>query len=89
MLEVRVTTGPKYIRLSLCDNGPGFSEKQLPLILEAYKNLDQELPTKNHGSGIGLYLSRRLMRRMSGDLKAESAGPGKGACFSLILSKSE
>lgn len=88
ILKVMVIGYPRYIHVGLCDNGPGFSGEQLPLIFEAYKNLESGLPTQSHGSGIGLYLSRRLMRKMGGDLKAESPGPNEGACFFIILPKS-
>lgn len=88
ILKVIVIGHPRQIHIGLCDNGPGFSGQQLPLMFEAYKNLESGLPTQSHGSGIGLYLSRRLMRKMGGDLKAESRGPNKGACFYIILPKS-
>ena len=88
ILKVIVIDQPTYIHVGLCDNGPGFSKEQLPLIFEAYKNLGAGLPIQSQGSGIGLYLSRRLMRKMGGDLKAESPGPNEGACFFIIFPKS-
>ena len=88
ILKVIVIDQPTYIRVGLCDNGPGFSREQVPLIFEAYKNLGAGLPMQSQGSGIGLYLSRRLMRKMGGDLKAESRCPNEGACFFIILPKS-
>ncbi|MGQ3231280.1 MAG: ATP-binding protein, partial [Blastomonas fulva] len=36
------------------------------------------------GSGLGLYISRRLALAMQGDLAVESA-PGQGARFTLLL----
>jgi signal transduction histidine kinase len=36
------------------------------------------------GSGLGLYISRRLARAMGGDLGVDSA-PGEGARFLLML----
>lgn len=36
------------------------------------------------GNGLGLYISRAIMREMGGDLELRSA-PGEGACFALWL----
>ena len=38
-----------------------------------------------HGSGLGLFISRQLARRMHGELTAKSAGPGQGSVFVLEL----
>ncbi len=40
---------------------------------------------KAHGLGVGLYLSRRIMRAHGGDITAESPGVGQGATFTIRL----
>ena len=67
------------------DNGPGFRPHFIETIFEAYKHLDEELPVKHQGTGLGLYISRKLARKMGGDLEAYSEGEGKGAEFRIIL----
>ena len=42
--------------------------------------------TKDHGSGIGLSLSREIMRMHKGSISVLSE-PGKGSVFSLIFSR--
>ena len=37
------------------------------------------------GMGLGLYLSRHLMRAQHGSISAASAGIGKGATFTIVL----
>jgi signal transduction histidine kinase len=60
---------------------PGLAEKLfMPFVRAAGPGVDSR-----HGTGLGLAISRSLARRMGGDLKAESGGPGKGSCFTLIL----
>ena len=41
--------------------------------------------TSGNGSGLGLYVSRALMRGMGGDLVLDEATPGRGASFRLTL----
>jgi signal transduction histidine kinase len=60
------------IEISVKDNGKGFQGSLGHLGTEMY-------PSKNEkGSGIGLYLGRRLLKRMNGDLRFEN--PGQGLC---------
>ncbi len=67
------------------DNGPGFRPHFIETVFEAYKHLDEKLPVKRRGTGLGLYISRQLARKMGGDLEAYSEGEGKGAEFRIIL----
>ncbi len=67
------------------DNGPGFHPRFIDTIFEAYKHLDEELPVEHPGTGLGLYISRQLARKMGGDLEAYSEGEGKGTEFRIIL----
>jgi two-component system OmpR family sensor kinase len=41
--------------------------------------------TSGNGSGLGLYVSRALMRGMDGDLVLDPTLPGRGASFRLTL----
>ena len=41
--------------------------------------------TSGNGSGLGLYVSRALMRGMGGDLVLDPAVAGRGATFRLTL----
>lgn len=77
------------LRLTFSDNGQGFAPDKAEAIFDAYRRLNEELPGSSHGTGMGLYLSRRLARRMGGDLTAHSEGPGRGASFTLTLKTPE
>jgi len=41
--------------------------------------------SSGNGSGLGLYVSRALMRGMDGDLVLDPAEPGHGASFRLTM----
>lgn len=66
-------------RVIVADQGPGLSAEDRERIFEKFERLGR---SGDGGSGLGLYISRRLARAMDGDLTVESA-PGQGARFIL------
>lgn len=68
-------------RISVIDDGPGIDEEQQARVFEKFERLGR---SGDGGSGLGLYISRRLARAMGGDLTIESE-PGEGASFRLDL----
>jgi signal transduction histidine kinase len=68
-------------RLVVADQGEGLSEAQQARLFEKFERLGRQ---GDGGSGLGLYISRRLARAMGGELTVESA-PGQGARFILEL----
>ncbi len=73
--------GPGRIDLRIADNGSGVQERPGP------DGLPQAEPGFSQGSGIGLFLVRRLMERMNG--KASFPLPEKGEGFVVLLSLNE
>lgn len=64
----------------VADQGEGIALDDQSRIFEKFERLGRTDP----GSGLGLYISRRLARAMGGDLTVDSA-PGQGARFILSL----
>lgn len=83
-ITIGVSTGEGQSRISVADQGPGLSVEQQNVIFEKFERLGR---SGDGGSGLGLYISRRLARAMGGELFVEST-PGEGACFILELPKS-
>ena len=70
--------------LSIEDNGIGFDMKYHNRIFEIFQRLN--LPEEYVGTGIGLAMVYKSVKRMKGKIWAESE-PGKGAKFFIELSK--
>lgn len=70
--------------LQIADQGSGFAPDQAESLFDPFERNERGGTT--HGSGLGLAIARRLARKMGGDLTAASAGPGRGAVFTLTLS---
>lgn len=68
-------------RVIVADQGPGLSAEDQARVFAKFERLGR---SGDGGSGLGLYISRRLARAMGGDLSVESA-PGQGARFMLEL----
>lgn len=67
--------------ISVADEGEGLSFEQAERVFDKFERLGR---SGDGGSGLGLYISRRLARAMGGDLNVAST-PGEGACFVLSL----
>ncbi|HPF38499.1 MAG TPA: ATP-binding protein [Phycisphaerae bacterium] len=65
-------------RLDVIDNGPGMAADTLSRIFEAYYS------TKRGGSGLGLAMTRRIVRAHHGTVRAHST-PGEGTRFSFRI----
>jgi len=78
---LRVESDQGRARITVADQGEGLSEAQQERLFEKFERLGR---SGDGGSGLGLYISRRLARAMDGDLSVESA-PGQGARFTLEL----
>jgi two-component system C4-dicarboxylate transport sensor histidine kinase DctB len=68
------------IALTVSDTGSGFSEKALAHLFEPFFTTKQP----GEGLGLGLTISRDILRDFGGDLLAEPA-PGGGARFTVLL----
>lgn len=63
----------------MADNGPGFDEEDIPHLFQRFYR------GKNAGRdsiGIGLALSKSLIERQNGTLRADNGQDG-GACFTV------
>lgn len=78
-VTVSVEADGARARAIVGDQGPGLGIADHERIFEKFERLGR---SGDGGSGLGLYISRRLARAMNGDLTVEST-PGQGARFTL------
>ncbi len=76
--------GPRAV-IRIGDNGPGIKPEVLKNIFNAYTHFADDLPAACRGIGMGLYISKKLAKKMGGDLDAISSGEGQGAEFRVFL----
>jgi PAS domain S-box-containing protein len=83
-VRVRVDSRNGYVRVSVIDQGPGIPAAEQEQIFEKFYRVDPHQTHGPGGTGLGLYISRELVRRMEGRLDVSSA-PGEGATFVVEL----
>lgn len=80
-VKVGIATEPKWSSISVSDQGSGVREADRERIFLKFERLGR---TGDGGSGLGLYISRRLAQAMGGELTVGDA-EGGGAIFTLRL----
>ncbi len=81
---VRVENGAEAVRVVVSDAGPGILPADRERIFEKFYRADPQLTRAPGGTGLGLYISRELARRMGATLDVDPS-PGDGASFVLEL----
>ncbi|HEY9182657.1 MAG TPA: HAMP domain-containing sensor histidine kinase [Gammaproteobacteria bacterium] len=71
------------VALAVSDDGLGFHPTDAGKIFEKFQRLGDELKRATPGTGLGLYIVRRLVELSGGTVEARSDGPGKGAKVTL------
>ena len=75
---------PTEVFIRVSDTGIGIPEDRLETIFEPFVQLRAGLAGREAGVGLGLAISRDLVRAMNGDLRVESKA-GEGARFTIVL----
>lgn len=71
--------------IEVADTGDGLTADQLPHVFERFYRGDTARDRDHGGSGIGLTISKALVEAHGGRIAAQSAGPGRGSTFTVVL----
>ncbi|HEX6528953.1 MAG TPA: ATP-binding protein, partial [Burkholderiales bacterium] len=83
-VEITLAEEAGALRVDVRDNGPGISPEHQEVIFDKFRQAGDPPSGKAEGSGLGLYISRRIIEHSGGRLWVASR-PGQGACFSFTL----
>jgi len=67
------------------DAGPGLSDEDKRRMFGRFQRLSATPTAGEPATGLGLSIAKQLAELMGGDLSADSAGPGRGASFTLSM----
>ena len=88
LLRTSLRGGPEtqQVCIMVQDVGPGIPPAEQPLLFQKFVRLRRDLAGTIGGSGLGLYLCKRLVEAMGGQIWVESSGKaGEGSCFCFTL----
>lgn len=71
------------VELAVVDDGLGFPPEDGGMIFEKFYRLGDELRRSMPGTGLGLYIVKRLVELGGGSVQATSEGPGHGATVAI------
>jgi signal transduction histidine kinase len=77
--------GDGQARLRVRDHGVGIGRGHLRFIFNRFYRIGSEVLRSRTGTGLGLYIVRSVVKRHKGTVWAASAGPDRGATFTLTL----
>jgi CheY-like chemotaxis protein len=75
---------PPCLQFDVIDTGIGMTEQQTARVFRPFTQADSSTTRKFGGSGLGLTISQRLARLLSGDIAVQST-LGEGSTFSLTV----
>jgi len=82
-ITIRAARAPSGVTLAVIDDGLGFPPEDAAMIFEKFHRLGDELRRTMPGTGLGLYIVKRLVELSGGSIEAKSEGPGKGAAVTI------
>lgn len=80
-------TGRSNLIIKVKDTGYGIPENQIQHIFDRFYQLDNSHTRKTEGTGIGLALTKELVKLMDGEITVKSppTGANKGSEFTVVL----
>jgi signal transduction histidine kinase len=84
-VDVRVANDANDVEIVVSDTGPGIAPEFLPHVFESFRQADTGSSRVHGGLGLGLAIVRHLVELHDGTVRAESAGLGHGARFTVRL----
>ncbi|HMF32994.1 MAG TPA: HAMP domain-containing sensor histidine kinase [Candidatus Lokiarchaeia archaeon] len=91
-IQVNVVESPDFVLTSIIDPGVGLTSEEKAQLFSKFMKFNRDdlhLDIDRQGSGLGLFISKKIVQAHGGDLHAESKGRNRGSTFSFTLPKAK
>ncbi len=86
IIEIKLRTVGSSVEVTVKDTGPGISKDDMSKLFKKFSRVGSASTIRSEGSGLGLYLSKRIVDMHKGEITASSRF-GKGTTFVVKLPK--
>jgi signal transduction histidine kinase len=77
--------GGKYFKIDVTDTGAGISAEDKKILFQKFSRGRGANSLRPDGSGLGLYISKKIVEGNNGEMTCASKGAGKGSTFSFTV----
>lgn len=85
-IKVNVADNPQSVNISISDDGVGIAVSDADKLFKKFSRIHNDLSDIEGGTGLGLYLSNKIVAMHDGEIEVESA-PYEGTTFNITLPK--
>ena len=84
-VDINISREDHHLKISVTDTGVGISTDEVTKLFEKFVRGSGIAQVDTSGSGLGLYIAKKIVEAHQGSIWAESAGKGQGSTFSFTL----
>jgi signal transduction histidine kinase len=84
-ISVQVGHQKKNTVIRIADEGAGLSPEDLGRLFGRFQRLSAKPTAGESSTGLGLSIVKRIIDMHGGEVTADSAGPGQGSTFTILL----
>jgi len=86
MIHIETSIQENRVALSISDNGIGIPDNQKKKIFEKFYRIGDESTRTSRGSGLGLYLVKKILRQHSAIISVHDVQPS-GTLFNIVFKR--
>lgn len=84
-VEVHTIYNDNHIEFCVRDTGIGLTPEDRKIIFEKFRRGDHGIAVEPNGSGLGLYIVKRILEILHGEIIVESSGRNRGSTFRISI----